>query len=137
MKSHQAAALGMLLIAFLYLYFVFDYQDVQKTETVRECVEQAKRDIEWDKTMPAVMIKGRLYYDTGTESPFMRHCVWHGVITSAVDSSQMPTEENQSNFGTDFGYCYITDDAVDLFINEKWIIFACRDEEYRNTITTD
>lgn len=128
MKNRQAAILGVLIIAFLYLYTVM-YEDVQKTETVRECVEQAKRDIEWDKTMPAVMIEGRLYYDTGTESPFRRRCVWHGAITSAVDSSQMPTEDNQSNFGTDFGYCYITDDAVELFINEKWIIFACQDEE--------
>ena len=46
-----------------------------------------------------------------------------------VDGSEMPTEDNQSNFGTDYGYCYITDDAVDLKIDEKWMLFVCQNEE--------
>ena len=127
-KNRQAAVLGVLILAFLYLYTVF-YEKVQEEESVREYVEQAKRDIELDKAVRAVMIKGKLYYDTGKESP-QYHCgLLHGAITSTVDGSEMPAEDNQSNFGIDYGYCYITDDAVDLKINEKWILFVCQNEE--------
>ena len=94
-------------------------------------MEQAISDIEWDKVVRAVMIEGKLYYDTEKESLPRYRCggVVHGAITSTVDGSEMPTEDNQSNFGTDYGYCYITDDAVELKINEKWILFVCHNEE--------
>ena len=127
-KNHQAVSLGLLIIAFLYLYTVF-YEEAQEEESVKEYVEQAKSDIEWDKVARVVMIEGKLYYDTGKESP-KYHCgLVHGAITSMVDGTEIPTEDNQSNFGTDYGYCYITDDAVDLKIDEEWIIFVCQNEE--------
>ena len=127
-KNRQAVTLGVLIIALLYVYMAF-YEMVEEKESVKESVEQAKRDIEWDKAMRAVMIEGKLYYDTGKESP-QYHCgLLHGSITSTVDGTEMPTEDNQSNFGTDYGYCYITDDAVDLKIDEKWILFVCQNEE--------
>jgi len=123
-KNHQAIALGMLIIAMLYVYIVF-YEDAQEAKAVRQCVEQAKSDIEWNEIMPAVMINGILYYDTGKESPQMRLCDPHlGEIVSTVDSSKMPTENNQSNFGTCFEYYYITDGAVALYKDEKWIMFV-------------
>lgn len=129
-KNRQAATLGVLIIAFLYLYTVF-YEGVQEEESVKkEYVEQAISDIEWDKVVRAVMIEGKLYYDTEKESPPRYRCgVVHGAITSTVDGSEIPTEDNQSNFGTDYGYCYVTDDAVELKIDKKWILFVCRGEE--------
>ncbi|MDE7248140.1 MAG: hypothetical protein K2N43_09670 [Lachnospiraceae bacterium] len=129
-KNRQAAVLGVLILAFLYLYTVF-YEKAQEEESVKEYVEQAKSDIEWDKAVRAVMIKGKLYYDTEKESPQHYHCgLVHGAITSTVDGSEMPTEDDQSNFGTDYGYCYIMGgDAVELNMNEKWILFVCQNEE--------
>ena len=126
-KNHQAVSLGLLLIAFFYLYTVF-YEEAQEEESVKEYVEQAKSDIEWDKVARVVMIEGKLYYDTGKESPPRRHCIWDGAITSMIDGSEMPTEDNQSNLGTDYGYCYVTDDAVELKKNNLWILFVCQGE---------
>ena len=134
-KNRQAVSLGVLIIAFLYVYTVF-YEEAQEKETIKEYVEQyveeAKSDIEWDKVVRAVMIEGKLYYDTEKESPSYRYrrcCILDGAITSTVDGSEIPTEDNQSNFGTDYGYCYVTDDAVELEIDKKWILFVCRGEE--------
>lgn len=129
MKNRQAVALGMLLLAFLYLYTVL-YDDAQETVKVREYVEQAKAGIDRNKETPAVMIRGRLYYDTGMESPRMTGCsLRHGIITSTVGRMELPTKDDQSNFGTDFTYCYMTDDAVVLFMDEKGILFVSLDEE--------
>ncbi|MDE7266987.1 MAG: hypothetical protein K2N89_05935 [Lachnospiraceae bacterium] len=131
-KNCQAVSLGLLIIAFLYIYTVF-YEEAQEKETFKEYVEQyveeAKSDIEWDKVARVVMIEGRLYYDTGKESPPRGCCILDGEITSMTDGSEMPAEDNQSNFGTDYGYCYVTDDAVELAIDKKWILFVCRGDE--------
>ena len=130
-KNRQAATLGVLIIALLYIDTVF-YEEAQEKEIVKEYVEQAKRDIEWDKVVRVVMIEGKLYYDTEKESPSYSYrccCILDGAITSMSDGSEMPAEDNQSNFGADYGYCYITDDAVELKINEKWILFVCQNEE--------
>lgn len=128
-KNRQAVALGMLLLAFLYLYIV-SYEDAQEKIRVRECVEQAKNRIDLDQTMSAVMIKGRLYYDTGMESPQRAGCgVRHGSITSTVGRMELPTKDDQSNFGTDYTYCFLTDAAVVLYLNETGTLFVSLDEE--------
>ena len=50
-----------------------------------------------------VMVGGKLYYDTGKESTINGRCgVMDGKITSTVDGSEIPTKDNQSNFGTGF-----------------------------------
>ena len=60
--------------------------------------------LEWDK-IPMVMVDGKLYYDTGKESTVSARCgVMDGEITSTVDGSEIPTKDNQSNFGTGFEY---------------------------------
>lgn len=83
----------------------------------------AKARLEWDK-IPMVMVDGKLYYDTGKESSIEGRCgVMDGEITSSVDGSETPTADNQSNFGTGFGYQYGTDDTIELLINGKWIVF--------------
>lgn len=51
------------------------------------------------------MIAGKLYYDTGKESSINGRCdVMNGEITSTIDGSEVPAVDNQSNFGTGFGY---------------------------------
>ena len=78
---------------------------------------------EWDK-IPMVMVDGKLYYDTGKESTISGRCgVMDGEITSTVDGSEIPTKDNQSNFGTGFEYQYGADNTIEIFMNEKWIVF--------------
>ena len=68
-----------------------------------------------------VRIDGKLYYDTGRESIMDARCgTMDGEITSTVDGTEIPTEDNQSNFGSGFGYQYGADDTIEIYMNEKW-----------------
>lgn len=92
-------------------------------------IEQANADSMWDK-IPMVMVNDKLYYDTGTESTAVGRCGnMDGQITSTVDGTEIPTENNQSNFGTGFGYQYGgRENTIEVFMNEKWIVFEYREE---------
>ena len=87
----------------------------------------------WD-LIPMVMVNGTLYLDTGHESTTEARCgVMDGEITSQVDGSKQPTIDDQSNFGTGYGYQYgATVGTIELFMNGKWWIFAT--EEARQEI---
>ena len=87
----------------------------------------------WD-LIPMVMVNGTLYLDTGHESTIEARCgVMDGEITSQVDGSKQPTVDDQSNFGTGYGYQYgATEGTIELFMNGKWWIFAT--EEARQKI---
>lgn len=88
----------------------------------------------WDM-IPMVMVNGTLYLDTGHESKIEARCgVMDGEITSRVDGSKQPTVDDQSNFGTGYGYQYgATEETIELFMNGKWWIFAT--EEAHQAIT--
>lgn len=52
-----------------------------------------------------------------------------GEITSTVDGSQIPMEDNQSNFGSGFGYQYGAEDGIiEIYMNEKWFVSEYRGE---------
>lgn len=90
--------------------------------------EQIKADAMQDR-IPMVRIDGRLYCDTGRESTVSGRCGnLDGEITSTVEGTEIPVEDNQSNFGSGFGYQYGTDDTIEIFMNEKWFIFEYREE---------
>lgn len=91
-------------------------------------LEQAKADVMWDR-IPMVRVNGKLYYDTGRESTVSGRCGnMDGEITSTVDGTEIPTEDNQSNFGSGFGYQYGSDDTIEVYMNEKWFVFEYREE---------
>ena len=82
--------------------------------------------------IPMVMVKGELYLDTGKESNFRRTCAtMDGEITSAVECSEKPNQDNQSNFGSGYGYQFIDSNSIDILIDEKWIRF---EKESKDTI---
>ena len=87
----------------------------------------------WD-LIPMVMVNGTLYLDTGHESKIEARCgVMDGEITSQVDGNKQPSVDDQSNFGTGYGYQYgATEGTIELFMNGKWWIFAT--EEVRQKI---
>lgn len=99
--------------------------------------------IEGEATAPAdvnwaypemVMIDGEMYLTTGMESTVNpRWAGYDGEITSSVSGSERPTENNQSNFGTGYGYQFgEMEGTVEIEINGKWWIFAT--EEVRHQI---
>ena len=68
------------------------------------------------------------------ESKIEARCgVMDGEITSQVDGNKQPSVDDQSNFGTGYGYQYgATEGTIELFMNGKWWIFAT--EEARQKI---
>lgn len=95
-----------------------------ENETTRPVETEAS---EWD-IIPMVMVDGKLYYDTGKESTITGRCgVMDGEITSTVDGSEIPKENNQSNFGAGFEYQYGDNNTIEVFMNETWIVFEQRE----------
>ena len=78
---------------------------------------------------PLVLVEGTLYQDTGRESTLTGRCgVLDGEITSAVSSQEVPSEENQSNFGTGFGYQIGPEPGtIEVYLNGKWMVFEAVD----------
>ena len=87
----------------------------------------------WDLT-PMVMVDGQLYLTTGYESQRVERVdAFDGEITSQVDGSERPTKNDQSNFGTGYGYQYgTTEGTIEICMNGKWWIYAT--EEVRKEI---
>ena len=100
--------------------------EIEITET-----EQASSEIPGDR-IPMVMVDGLLYYDTGKESTLEGRCgMMDGEITSTVDASEIPTEDNQSNFGVGFGYQYGINNSIDIQMEEgTWFVFQREGTEY-------
>ena len=89
----------------------------------------APEPIGYDR-IPMVMVGGKYYYDTGRESAKTDHStIMDGEITSTVDGSEIPVENDQSNFGDGYGYQYGDDNTIEIYMNGKWIVFESRDSE--------
>ena len=103
---------------------------------------QPSTEIPGDR-IPMVMVDGFLYYDTGKESTLEARCgMMDGEITSTVDASEIPTEDNQSNFGTGYGYQYGINNSIDIQMEDgTWFVFQREGTEYveptENTDNTD
>ena len=99
------------------------------------CSAQKKQEEEMKYDLiPMVMVDGELYLDTGHNNNDIHKCgTFDGEITSAVDGSEEPSADDQSNFGTGYGYQYgAVDGTVEIYMNDKWRIFAA--EEVRQQI---
>ena len=102
---------------------------------VTEFIAEHKTDSAetWDR-IPMVMVNGTLYLDTGRESTVMARCgMMDGEITSQVPGNEEPTVDDQSNFGTGYGYQYgAMEGTIEINMNGKWWVFAT--EEARKEI---
>ena len=87
---------------------------------------ESDQNNQWAR-IPMVLIDGTLYYDTGKESNRSdRSQVMDGKITSAVDGTQIPSENNQSNFGSEYQYQFDSNNTLEILINDKWLVFEAR-----------
>lgn len=78
-----------------------------------------------EDTTRMVMVDGVLYADTGRLSQAEGRCgVMDGYLTSSVDSG-VPTRDDQSNFGTGYGYQLgFEEDTIEVCIGQDWVVFA-------------
>lgn len=117
-------------------------ETIEASEMETTKTEQSSTEIPGDR-IPMVMVDGFLYYDTGKESTIEARCgMMDGEITSTVDASEIPTEDNQSNFGTGFGYQYGINNSIEIQMEDgTWFVFQREGTEYveptDNTDTTD
>jgi len=108
------------------------------SETIEVASEMETTDSELSSSeipgdrIPMVMVDGFLYYDTGKESTLEGRCgMMDGEITSTVDASEIPTEDNQSNFGVGFGYQYGINNSIDIQMEDgTWFVFQREGTEY-------
>lgn len=74
--------------------------------------------------IPMVNIEGELYLDTGREIVIDdRSDIIDGEISSSVDGSEIPSENNQSNFGEGYTYQFVDENSIDIYLNGKWMRF--------------
>lgn len=105
-------------------------------ETPDSTEEETTEDSVLGDLIPMVMVKGELYLDTGRESTVEGRCgMMDGEITSAVDATQKPTCDDQSNFGTGYGYQYGQEEGtIEVNIDGKWWVFA-KEADTKTTFT--
>ena len=69
-----------------------------------------------------VMIKSKLYKDTGEINKNMKCGTMDGKILTRVDAKEMPKKDNESNFGTGYEY-QIGTGSITVEIDDKCYIF--------------
>ena len=75
-----------------------------------------------------IMIDGDLYEDSGEIFSSGRCGVMDGEIVSSVESGELPSENNQSNFGSGYSYQYGgKENSIDVLIDGKWYSFEKTD----------
>ena len=106
-----------------------------KADTKEELAAFERGEVEgaYDR-IPCVMVNGRLYLDTGMDAsgmiPPTPDSSFDGAITSEVDGSELPTRNDQSNFGTGFGYKTIDDSNIAIYMNQNWCLFRQENDSY-------
>ena len=71
---------------------------------------------------PMIMVNGVLYLDTG-KIVIYPYSVIHGKITSSVDQSEKPTEDDQSNFGNISASYAFFEDGIVVFMDNGAVFF--------------
>ena len=115
-------------------YLQIDTVSFVKTESGIE----GKANVAEDKTdseqaaavVPSVMIHGVLYQDTGYISSAVGCGNMDGEITSTVDSSELPTKDDQSNFGTGYQYQISSEGQMIVAVDANRKIFRDPDHEF-------
>ena len=90
-------------------------------------------DSNTESEYPALIrVSGRLYYDCAEISTEGRCGMLDGTIDSVCDGD-IPTKDNQSNFGKDYGYQFGVD-TVEVLIDDEWHIFKKFDYDEWNIL---
>ena len=75
----------------------------------------------------AVMVNGEIYFDTDQKSTVTGRCGnMDGNIDSECDANELPTKNNQGNFGTGYGFQYgPIEGTIEIKMeDENWYVFA-------------
>lgn len=116
--------LGMLAICLVMILASCQGETSEKSVSTQESGVEISTTEEVRPQPMYIMVRGELYQSTGRESELTVRCgTMDGEITSTVASSEKPQDENESNFGTGYGYQYMAEDTIEVRINQHWIVF--------------
>ncbi len=80
-------------------------------------------------SIPLIMLEGALYFLTGESNIDGRCGNMDGEIVETVDGSEVPAKDGQSNFGAGYGYQYVDENQIDVYMpygnpdEWKWMRF--------------
>ena len=95
------------------------------------CSKSDTKTSEIDKTYPPmVKVDGTTYTDTGYENAMVTCGTADGEIKTSVDGKRMPENNDESNFGTGYGYQVWEKGYINVEIEGRWILF--RDVELKD-----
>lgn len=102
-----------------------------------ELAEKESCAMRWDR-IPMVRVKGENYFDSGYISSAARCGVSDGQIRSSVDGSQLPEEEDQSNFGSGYNYQFCGEEGILVVeIDGRQAIFVREDKRQGTDIPSN
>lgn len=80
--------------------------------------------------MQIIKVNGKLYAATGEKSTVIGRCGnMDGEITSTIHTMDLPTEDDQSNFGVGYGYQYgPVENTIEVYMNDEWWVFVLMDQ---------
>lgn len=121
--QHIAAGLtktnkGILILVSILIFALVGCSLTEPTSTVS--ASSISTDGVSNAAAPNIMINGRHYHGTGLTNENRQYQA-DGLITSTVDGTMIPEENDQSNFGTGYEYDIISDDVIYVHIEGKWI----------------
>lgn len=100
-------------------------QQAECEAMAEEWLQDEMENSQWD-VIPMVQVDGLYYYSTGKEA-VSGDGLPEGEITSTVDGTQIPTEDDQSNFGEGFPYRYGEEATIEVQMDGKWMVFQHRE----------
>lgn len=122
---------GILLVLVVGGYFA-GTKLFQEKEQVTENQEKKQDDhlVEEKKVPRIVKVNGILYYDTGKLSTIEGRCgMPDDYIYSTVLPNEIPESDNESNFGSGYGFQYETENTIAMFLPTGWTVFSSNEVE--------
>lgn len=115
------------------------FKEVNVTNIPDGLESEYEWNIKKEDEIPMVMVDDVLYLATGYEKEAdKRPDTFDGVISSEVDRREKPTANDQSNFGTGYGYRYqTTEGIIEIYIDNKWEVFATEKIIASSTLIVD
>lgn len=84
-----------------------------------------------------IKVNGKVYiYNGKTNSGIPRCGMMDGKIASNVKEGEMPTENNQSNFDGEYSYQYGSNDTIELYKDDNWLVFEILDSWAEKNLVT-
>lgn len=83
----------------------------------------SEKEVEEEAYPKAVKVSGTIYEDTGYENAMVTCGTMDGEIKTTVSEKEMPVNDDESNFGTGYGYQVWEEGYINVQIDNKQILF--------------